>query len=105
MVAARAPVVDLVMLDPNNPRSVVYQLGRIEAHLATLPKHGDDSRLSPPEQIATALAARVRTADVAAVDAAAFVAVEKHLMRLADVVAATYYTSHERSEAPWEAFA
>src|SRR5262249_23324143 len=26
MVAARAPVVDLVVLDPDNPRSVVYQL-------------------------------------------------------------------------------
>jgi uncharacterized alpha-E superfamily protein len=105
MVAARAPVVDLVVLDPNNPRSVVYQLGRIEAHLATLPKHGDDSRLSPPEQIATALAAKVRTADAALVNEAEFMDIELQLMRLADVIAATYYTSHERSEAPWEAFA
>ena len=38
MVAARAPVIDLVMLDPNNPRSVVFQLDRIEAHLAALPR-------------------------------------------------------------------
>ena len=34
MVAARAPVVDLVVLDPNNPRSVAYQLDKIEAHQA-----------------------------------------------------------------------
>ena len=33
MVAALAPVIDLVMLDPNNPRSVVFQLDRIETHL------------------------------------------------------------------------
>ena len=39
MVAARAPVIDLVVLDPNNPRSVVYQFDRIEEHLAALPKH------------------------------------------------------------------
>ena len=39
MVAARAPVVDLVMLDPHNPRSAAYQLDRIEAHLAALPRH------------------------------------------------------------------
>ena len=45
MVAARAPVIDLVVLDPNNPRSVVYQLDRIEAHLAALPKH---ARRRPP---------------------------------------------------------
>ncbi len=65
MVAARAPVIDLVVLDPNNPRSVAYQLDRIEAHLAALPKRSDDGRLSPPEQIATALATQLRTADAA----------------------------------------
>ena len=37
MIAARAPVIDLVMLDPNNPRSVVFQLERIETHLDALP--------------------------------------------------------------------
>src|SRR6202035_323819 len=36
MVAARAPVVDLVVLDPNNPRSVAYQFDKIEQHLAAL---------------------------------------------------------------------
>ena len=65
MVAARAPVIDLVVLDPNNPRSVVYQLDRIEAHLAALPKHAADGRLSPPQQIAAALATGLRTADAA----------------------------------------
>ena len=54
MVAAPAPVIDLVALDPNNPRSIVYQLARIETHLAAMPKR-DDSRLTPPEQIAIAL--------------------------------------------------
>jgi uncharacterized circularly permuted ATP-grasp superfamily protein/uncharacterized alpha-E superfamily protein len=105
MVAARAPVIDLVVLDANNPRSIVYQLGRIEAHLATLPKRGDDTRLSPPEQIAIALATKVRTSEAAAIDADAFVDAEMSLMKLADVIAATYFTSRERSEAPWEAFA
>ena len=65
MVAAPAPVIDLVVLDPSNPRSVAYQLGRIEAHLAALPPRSDDGRLSPPEQIATSLATQFRTADAA----------------------------------------
>src|SRR5262245_53336481 len=103
MVAAPAPVVDLVVLDPNNPRSVAYQLGRIEAHLAALPKHGDDSRLSPPEQIAAALATQIRTADAASLDDASFLAFESALMKLADVIAATYFTTHERAEVRWEA--
>jgi uncharacterized circularly permuted ATP-grasp superfamily protein/uncharacterized alpha-E superfamily protein len=105
MVAARAPVIDLVALDPNNPRSIAYQLGRVEVHLATLPKRGDDTRLSAPEQIAIALATKVRTSDAAALDAEAFVEAETSLMKLADVIAVTYFTSRERSEAPWETFA
>jgi uncharacterized circularly permuted ATP-grasp superfamily protein/uncharacterized alpha-E superfamily protein len=103
MVAAPAPVVDLVVLDPNNPRSVAYQLARIETHLAALPKRSDDGRLSPPEQIATALATQVRTADAAALDGATFVAMEASLMKLADVIASTYFTTHERAEVRWEA--
>ena len=103
MVAAPAPVVDLVVLDPNNPRSVAYQLARIETHLAALPKRGDDGRLSPPEQIATALATQIRTADAAALDGATFVAMEASLMKLADVIASTYFTTHERAEVRWEA--
>ena len=103
MVAARAPVVDLVVLDPNNPRSVVYQLARIETHLAAVPKAIEDSRLSPPEQIATALAAKVRTADAVKLTQDVFVEAEETLMKLADAIASTYFISRERSEAQWEA--
>jgi uncharacterized circularly permuted ATP-grasp superfamily protein/uncharacterized alpha-E superfamily protein len=103
MVAAPAPVIDLVVLDPNNPRSVAYQLGRIETHLAALPQRGEDGRLSPPEQIAAALATQFRTADAAALDATAFLRAEEALMKLADVIASTYFTTHERAEVRWEA--
>src|SRR5262249_10774992 len=103
MVAAAAPVIDLVVLDPNNPRSVAYQLSRIEAHLAALPQRNDDGRLSPPEQIATALAAQIRTADAAALDGTTLFAMEETLMKLADVIASTYFTTLERAEVRWEA--
>jgi len=103
MVAARAPVVDLVALDPNNPRSIMFQLARIETHLAALPKRGEENRLSPPEQIAIAAATRVRTADAASVDPDMLLDVEAALMKLSDVVASTYFTTHARSEATWDA--
>ncbi|HVZ51046.1 MAG TPA: circularly permuted type 2 ATP-grasp protein [Pseudolabrys sp.] len=98
MVAARPPVIDLTALDPNNPRSVMYQLARIETHLATLPKRGDDSRLSPAEQVATALSTRLRTTDANAVDEAMLVDIEHELMRLSDAIASAYFTSRERFE-------
>jgi uncharacterized alpha-E superfamily protein len=103
MVAAPVPVIDLVVLYPSNPRSVAYQLGRIEAHLSTLPPRSDDGRLSPPEQIATSLAAQFRTADAAALDPATFRHAEEALMKLANVIASTYFTTHERAEVRWEA--
>ncbi len=46
MIAALTPVIDLVMLDPNNPRSVVFQLERIETHLGALPNRNASGRLS-----------------------------------------------------------
>ena len=103
MVPAAAPVIDLVVLDPNNPRSLAYQLSRIEAHLAALPQRSGDGRLSPPEQIATALAAQIRTANATALDKPAFLALEEALMKLADLIASTYFTTHERAEVRWEA--
>jgi uncharacterized circularly permuted ATP-grasp superfamily protein/uncharacterized alpha-E superfamily protein len=103
MVAAPAPVIDLVALDPNNPRSLAYQLARIETHLAALPQRNDDGRLSPPEQIVTALATRFRTVEAADLDVETFLDAEDALMRLADVIASTYFTTHERAQPRWEA--
>jgi uncharacterized circularly permuted ATP-grasp superfamily protein/uncharacterized alpha-E superfamily protein len=105
MIAARAPVVDLVVLDPNNPRSVAYQLDRVETHLAALPRRTADGRLSPPQQIAASAATALRTADAAAVDEALILAIENALMNLSDAIAASYLTHNERSEGTWEALA
>ena len=59
--------------------------------------------LSPPEQIATALTARMRTADAAARRPRQRCSTsEAALMKLSDVVASTYFTTHARSEAAWE---
>ena len=90
MVAARAPVIDLVVLDPNNPRSVAYQLDRIEAHLAALPKQQADGRLSPPQQIAAAAATALRTAEPADIDDEVIAGIEDALLRLSEAIASTY---------------
>ncbi len=105
MIAALAPVVDLVMLDPNNPRSVVFQLDRIETHLGALPKRNSDGRLSPVQQVAASIATRLRTADAAAVNYALMVDIEQALMKLSNAISAAYLTNNERSEAVWEALA
>jgi uncharacterized alpha-E superfamily protein len=105
MVAARRPVIDLVMLDPNNPRSVVFQLDRIETHLAALPKRSGAGRLSPVQQIAASIATRLRTAEAAAIDDSVLLGVEQSLMTLSDAISAAYLTNNERSDFEWEALA
>ena len=105
MVAARAPVVDLVVLDPNNPRAIAYQLDRIEAHLAALPKRSADGRLSPPQQIAASSATALRTTEADAIDDAVISGIERAMMRLSEAVAAAYLTYNERAETQWEALA
>jgi uncharacterized alpha-E superfamily protein len=102
MVASRAPVIDLAGLDPNNPRSILFQLARIEAHLAALPGHDSDGRLSASQQVATPLIARLRTTDAATIDEDVLLEVEAALMKLSDVVTANYFTTRARSDAPWD---
>jgi uncharacterized alpha-E superfamily protein len=103
MVAARAPVIDLVVLDPHNPRSVAYQLDRVEAHLVALPKHNAEGRLSAPQQVTASAATALRTAQAATIDGAVIAATEDALMRLSEAIAAAYLTHNDRSEPRWEA--
>jgi uncharacterized circularly permuted ATP-grasp superfamily protein/uncharacterized alpha-E superfamily protein len=105
MVAAPAPVIDLVMLDPNNPRSMAFQLDCIEAHLSALPGRSAAGRLSPVQQVAAALATRLRTVDVGEVDETLILEAEQALMKLSDVITAAYLTNTERADATREALA
>ena len=105
MVAAPAPVIDLVFLDPNNPRSMAFALDSIEAHLAALPGRSAAGRLSPVQQIAAALATRLRTVDVAEVDEAMILEAEQALMKLSDAISTAYLTNTERAEASRETLA
>ena len=105
MIAALAPVIDLVMLDPNNPRAVIFQLDRIETHLGALPRRNPAGRLSPVQQIAASIATGLRTADAAKIDQALIMDIENSLMKLSDAISAAYLTNNERSDAVWEALA
>jgi uncharacterized alpha-E superfamily protein len=101
MIASLAPVIDLIMLDPSNPRSVEYQIDRIEAHLTTLPKRHATGRLSPVQQIAASIATRLRTVDAANVDQTLLAEIEAALMTLSDTVTSAYLTLNERPETEW----
>jgi len=81
-VAARAPVIDLVALDPNNPRSAIYQLARIETHLAALPKRATRAGCRRPSRWRARWRRAWRTADAAAFNEDSLMDAENALMRL-----------------------
>jgi len=105
MIAALKPVIDLVLLDPNNPRSVEFQLQRIESHLNALPKQSVEGRLSPAQQIAAAITTWLRTINADEVDDNLIIEIEDSLMKLSDAISAAFLTSSARTELMWEALA
>jgi uncharacterized alpha-E superfamily protein len=53
--AARVPVLDLVLLNDSNPRSLAFQLERIVGHIAALPNPRSDRRALPAAETAMTL--------------------------------------------------
>ncbi len=58
-----APVLDMVLLDPAQPRSLVYQLRRISQHLEMLPSLREDGMAELPLRLARQLFVRVESLD------------------------------------------
>ncbi|MEQ9410446.1 MAG: circularly permuted type 2 ATP-grasp protein [Fuerstiella sp.] len=57
-------VLDLLMTDITNPRSITYQLLRISEHLAVMPGNESQALLSPEQKLAMALTSAVRLSDI-----------------------------------------
>ncbi len=88
---ARVPVMDLVALDPGNPRSLAFSAERIAARLAELPVLSDDEMAEPQQAQATALMAIVMTATAAELDADTLGDVERRLAGVSDALARRYF--------------
>jgi len=58
------PVIDLLLLDESNPRSVAFQLARLEDHILDLPHDTDEGQRSEDERMILAMLASLRLADV-----------------------------------------
>ena len=88
---ARVPVVDLVALDPGNPRALAFQVERISEHMRALPVLGDDGMDEPQQAQATALVSIVSMATAARLDQPMLVNLERRLLALSDAVARRYF--------------
>ncbi|QDX27581.1 hypothetical protein FPZ54_17260 [Sphingomonas suaedae] len=88
---ARVPVLDLIALDPGNPRGVAFQVAAIGAHLAALPVLSDDGIAEPQQALAAELTAMVATAQAATLDLDALFAMGRTLGDLSEAVARRYF--------------
>jgi uncharacterized circularly permuted ATP-grasp superfamily protein/uncharacterized alpha-E superfamily protein len=62
------PVLDLLLADESNPRSLAFQLSALTRHLADLPVDPGTPRPTPSEKIVLHLLTRVRLIDLGCVD-------------------------------------
>lgn len=57
-------MLDLLLIDETNPRSVAYQLAKLSDHIRELPKSAEDAHRSPDQRLALDLLTQVRLADL-----------------------------------------
>ena len=100
-----ALVLDLLLLDEANPRSLAYQLAAISKHLETLPDARQGVSLAEDRRLILSLLTSIRLADVAAIAEEADRATLERLMRqelqvlpeLSNVVARRYFNLTEET--------
>jgi uncharacterized alpha-E superfamily protein len=81
----------MALLDPFNPRSVVFQVNRIDQGIATLPVLRRDGILEEPRRLITSLRADLATERAEMLDDKGILAIEQQLLMLANAIAARYF--------------
>ena len=104
MVAARAPVLDLLLLDDNNPRALVFQLEHLSNHLEKLPPLSSDGLPTAPQRLTTRLLADLRAGEAELLGDAQIKEMEKVLLRVSNEISLNYFTHRERPPALDETF-
>jgi len=89
--AALAPVLDMAILDPFNPRSVSFQVARMDDHLAALRALVDDGVMEKPRRLAVRLRAELATEEARGLSPGAILKIEQRLCGLADAIAERYF--------------
>lgn len=92
---ALAPVRDMLLLEPGNPRSLAFQADAILEHLNALPTLRDDGMPEPPVQLALTIAARLRAATAETLTAADLDAIERLFLDLSDAINGRFFLKGE----------
>src|SRR6195256_1933950 len=95
-----APVRDLVVLDPYNPRSVAFQVLALNDHISSLPTLKEGGLIEQPHRLAVALQATLTTSEASNLDTKALFALEQDLLNLADAIGSHYFPHGPNASRP-----
>jgi uncharacterized circularly permuted ATP-grasp superfamily protein/uncharacterized alpha-E superfamily protein len=95
---ALAPVRDMALLDPFNPRSVGFQIATLNQQIAELPALHEDGLLEEPRQIIARLTTEISTSAAGSLKTSTILGFEQKISSFADAVAARYFL--QRPELP-----
>ncbi|KHK90767.1 hypothetical protein LK12_14935 [Novosphingobium malaysiense] len=93
------PVRDLVLLDPDNPRALQYQVAQIVSHLAALPSLRDDNIPEPPLRAARALMGDLQASLATDMTPHRLQEICGQLNELSDEISTRYFLQFDREEA------
>jgi uncharacterized circularly permuted ATP-grasp superfamily protein/uncharacterized alpha-E superfamily protein len=97
---ALAPVRDLAVLDPYNPRSVAFQVAALNEHIASLPSLKEHGLIERPQRLAVAVQAMLTTAEASSLDVKALFTLEQDLLNLADAIGLHYFPHGPNASRP-----
>ncbi|KTS20183.1 hypothetical protein NS228_28090 [Methylobacterium indicum] len=88
---ALAPVRDMVLLDPYNPRSLAFQVERLAERLAGLPSLRQDGVAEAPVRLVASLAGEIAGAEAGTLPLDTVAVWENRLWEIAEAVGARYF--------------
>lgn len=93
-----APVFDMVLLDPDQPRGLAYQLRRITEHLAQIPPLTETGMPEPPLRLARQIEARLEGLEAGGIGTQTITGLRSDLAQLSDAISKRYFLADD--EAP-----
>lgn len=95
-----APVRDLVVLDPYNPRSVAFQVSALNDHIASLPALKENGLMERPQRLAVALRSSLVTGEASEIHTKSLFVLEQDLLTLADSIGLHYFPHGSSASRP-----
>jgi uncharacterized alpha-E superfamily protein len=95
-----APVRDLAVLDPYNPRSVAFQVTTLNEHIAALPSLKEHGLIEKPQRLAVAVQSMLATAEAERLEVKTLFSLEQDLLSLAEAISLHYFPHGPKASRP-----